>query len=146
MREKQFENQVKAFLQSVGIYRLGTSPDEMPMPPQGYYLKRWGGSKFIPAGVPDMQITIGVFNIDVELKSETGRLDDLQVQKLVQIMDAGGYAIVLRPKDFEAFQTFISWLIIRNQQLKDTGEIWLWDIGKEEINEHARKLFPNRHV
>ena len=73
MREKQFEEQVKRWLESVGIYRLGTAADQMTVQPAGYWLKRWGGSKYIPAGVPDMQITVGVFNFDVELKSETGK-------------------------------------------------------------------------
>lgn len=133
MREKQFEERVKRWLESVGVYRLGTAADQMPVKPAGYWLKRWGGSKYIPAGVPDMQITIGVFNIDVELKSETGRLDPMQVQKLRQIRDLGGYAIVLRPKDFEEFKHFIAHLIARSWQLKDSGEVWGCSIGASEF-------------
>lgn len=41
--EKIFENRVKKWLQSLGIYPLGTAKDKMPVPPIGYYEKRWGG-------------------------------------------------------------------------------------------------------
>lgn len=134
MREKLFEERVKRWLNSVGVYRLGTPKDQMQTEPKGYWLKRWGGSKYIPAGVPDMQIVIGVFNLDVELKNERGKVDPLQVQKLNQIRDAGGYAILLRPKDFEAFQGFVRWAIARSDQLKQTGEVVRGcDIGTSEL-------------
>lgn len=139
MREKQFEEQVKRFLESAGIYRIGTAADKMTVEPTGYWIKRWGGSKYVPAGVPDMQITVGVFNVDVELKSETGKLDPLQVQKLKQIKQFGGFAIVLRPKDFEEFKSFIWYLIARNWQLRETGEVWGCEIGEGE-------LFTDRNV
>lgn len=139
MREKLFEERVKRFLESVGIYRLGTAKDQMPIDPKGYWLKRWGGSKYIPAGVPDMQIVIGVFNVDVELKNERGKVDPMQVQKLRQIRESGGYAVLLRPKDFDAFKEFVRWAITRSDQLKATGEVGRCDIG-------ASELFANRDV
>lgn len=139
MREKQFEEQVKRFLESVGIYRIGTPSDQMPVKPVGYWLKRWGGSKYIPKGVPDMQITIGVFNIDVELKNETGKLDPLQVQKLRQIKESGGYCMVLRPKDFEAFKQWVKDVIRRDYELKCEGSVWGCYIGASEFQ-------PDRHV
>ena len=139
MREKQFEEQVKRYLESVGIYRIGTPEDQMPVKPVGYWLKRWGGSKYIPAGVPDMQVTIGVFNIDIELKSETGHLDPLQVQKLRQIKNSGGYCMVLRPKDFDAFKQWVKDVIRRDRELKETGEVWRCFIGASEFQ-------PNRDV
>ena len=133
MREKQFEEQVKRWLESKGIYRIGTPFDQMPIKPVGYWLKRWGGSKYIPKGVPDMQITVGIFNIDVELKSETGHLDPLQVQKLQQIKESGGYCMVLRPKTFDRFKEWIEAAIKRDYQLKCTGEVWGCYIGHDEF-------------
>lgn len=125
MREKQFEEKVKRWLESVGIYRLGHSFEPIPpVKPVGYYLKRWGGSKYVPAGVPDMQIVIGCFNLDVELKNETGKLDPLQAQKLKQIRNSGGYAMVLRPKDFDKFKSYIIALITQDERLTAMGEIW----------------------
>lgn len=133
MREKQFEEQVKRFLESVGVYRIGTASDQMPIKPKGYWLKMWGGSKYMPAGVPDLHICIGVFNLDVELKNETGKLDPLQVQKLRQIRESGGYAMVLRPKDFEAFKDWVIAAIKRSDQLKAMGEVWGCWIGASEL-------------
>ncbi len=140
MREKQFEEKVKRYLESVGVYRLGTPKDQMPVKPRGYWLKRWGGAKYIPAGCPDMQITIGAFNVDVELKNEKGKLDPMQHQKLNQIKDAGGFCMVLRPKDFEAFKDWVSQALTREEQLKATGEIPRGcEIGASELQ-------PNRDV
>ena len=133
MREKQFEERVKRWLESKGIYRLGTASDQMPIEPKGYWLKRWGGSKYIPAGVPDMQIVIGVFNLDVELKNETGKLDPMQIQKLRQIKEAGGYCMVLRPKDFEDFKKWVESAIRRDYELKCSGEVWGCYIGASEL-------------
>ena len=133
MREKAFETRIKAFLDSVGIYRIGTPKDQMPVKPRGYWVKRWGGGKYVPAGIPDMQITVGVFNVDVELKTATGRIDPLQLQKLRQIREAGGYAMILRPKHFEDFRRFIMGLLLREEQLRGTGEVWECNINEEEI-------------
>lgn len=121
MTEKQFENKVKDFLKSVGVYRLGTAENDMPVKPTGYYLKRWGGGKYIPKGCPDLQIVVGVFSVDAELKCETGRADPMQIQKLRQIRDAGAYALLLYPKDFEWFKKFIKTLIKRDQMIKQDG-------------------------
>ena len=41
--EKNFENRVKKWLESIGVYPLGTADDKMDVPPCGYWEKRWGG-------------------------------------------------------------------------------------------------------
>lgn len=134
MREKQFENQVKGWLESQGVYRIGTDIHASGLPTaKGWWVKRWGGGEFIPAGMPDMQIVIGCFEVDVELKNENGKLDPLQIQKLRQINQAGGYAIVLRPQYFDDFKAFITDLIRRVDELRATGEIWGCDIGAGEF-------------
>lgn len=93
----------------------------------------------MPAGIPDLHICVGVFNLDVELKNENGKLDPLQVQKLRQIKESGGYAMVLRPKDFEEFKEWITEAIKRSDQLKRSGEVRGCFIG-------ASELFADRDV
>lgn len=105
--EKQFENRVKRFLESEGIYRIGTPDDHMETPPCGYWVKRWGGGRYIPDGLPDLQICICGLNFDVELKAENGRVAPLQDQKIRQIRESGAMAVVLRPSDFVEFQKVI---------------------------------------
>ncbi len=102
--EKNFENRIKRYLESVGVYALGIDYKNKPVPAVGYYEKRWGGGMFTKAGLPDMHICIHGKSIEVEIKAERGRTSNLQRQMLAQINDSGGYGIVVYPKDFEAFK------------------------------------------
>ena len=56
--EKNFENRLKDWLESEGIYPLGHPEDKMTVPPCGFYEKRWGGSRYVKSGLPDMRITV----------------------------------------------------------------------------------------
>ena len=56
--EKNFENRLKSWLESEGVYALGTPRDKMPVPPCGYYEKRWGGGRYVKSGLPDMRIVV----------------------------------------------------------------------------------------
>jgi hypothetical protein len=102
--EKQYEQKIKRYLESVGVYALGLDYKNKPVPAVGYYEKRWGGGMFTKAGLPDMHICIHGKSIEVEIKAERGRTSNLQRQMLAQINESGGYAIVVYPKDFEAFK------------------------------------------
>lgn len=104
--EKQFENKIKRFLQSVGIYPLGTAPDKMPTQPAGYYEKRHG-SAFTKSGLPDLHVCIYGSSIEVEIKAEGGRVSELQKFMIRQINEAGGNAVVIRPSDFDIFTQMI---------------------------------------
>lgn len=106
-REKSFENRLKSWLESEGIYPLGTPKQKMIVPPCGYWEKRWGGGKYIKKGLPDMHIVVNGINIDAELKAENGEPSDLQIQKINQIDDAGCIGLVLFPKDFEKFKLLV---------------------------------------
>lgn len=109
-QEKLFEEKLKKWLESEGIYPLGTAKQDMTTEPCGYWCKRWGGGKYVKAGLPDMQIVVNGINLDVELKAPNGRPSELQKQKLNQIDDAGCIAMVLFPKDFENFKELIKFL------------------------------------
>ena len=52
--EKNFENRLKRWLESMGIYPLGHPKDKIMVHPCGYYEKRWGGGRFQKSGLPDM--------------------------------------------------------------------------------------------
>ena len=105
--EKSFEEKLKAWLESEGIYALGTPKQDMRAEPCGYWYKRWGGGKYVKAGLPDMQIVVKGINLDVELKAPNGRPSELQKQKLNQKDDADCCALVLYPKDFEKFKRLV---------------------------------------
>ena len=109
-QEKSFEEKLKKWLESEGIYALGTPKQDMIIEPCGYWEKRWGGGKYIKSGMPDMHIVVNSISIEVELKAPNGRPSELQIQKLNQIDDAGCASIVLYPKDFEKFQRMVLWI------------------------------------
>ena len=108
--EKRFEEKLKAWLESEGIYPLGTPKQDMTVPPCGYWEKRWGGGKYTKAGLPDMHIVVNSVSIEAELKAEKGRPSALQIQKVNQIDDAGCIAMVLFPSDFSNFQKLVKFI------------------------------------
>ena len=90
MKEKTFENKVKAFLNDQGVW----------------WLKTWSNG-IQREGVPDLLICCNGYFIGVELKNETGYPSELQMWNIHQIRIAGGVAIVLYPQQFEAFKSMI---------------------------------------
>lgn len=120
-QEKSFEDKLKDWLESEGIYALGTERQKMTTTPCGYWEKRWGGGKYIKAGMPDMHIVVNGISIEAELKAPNGRPSELQKQKLNQIDDARCIALVLFPKDFENFKKLI--LFIKNNYRIDPNMV-----------------------
>ena len=110
--EKAFENRVKRFLESKGIYPLGTPRQKMKVKPIGYWEKRFGGGTFTKSGLPDMHIVVKGQSIDVELKAPKGKPSELQIFTIEQINECGGCAMVLYPKDFGNFKNLIERLIV----------------------------------
>lgn len=93
-KEKNFENRVKRFLESVGIYALGTPRQKMQVDPVGYYEKRWG-SKMTVSGLPDLHIVVSNRSLEIELKAPEGRASDLQKRMIHQITMCGCQGYVL---------------------------------------------------
>ena len=90
--EKQFENKVKKYLKDQGAW----------------FVKYWGGGGFTKAGIPDLLVCYKGHFIGIELKAPNGHPSDLQLYNLDKINEAGGYGILLYPKDFENFKTFLN--------------------------------------
>lgn len=107
MTEKAFEEKLKAWLETEGIYPLGTPENEMTVPPCGYWEKRWGGGKYVKAGLPDMHIVVKGVSIEAELKVPPNKPSALQIQKINQVDRSGCIGLVLYPKDFENFKHFV---------------------------------------
>jgi hypothetical protein len=126
--EKSFEERLKNWLESEGIYALGTERQKMTTPPCGYWEKRWGGGNYIKAGMPDMHIVVNSISLEVELKAPNGRPSELQKQKLNQIDDAGCIALVLFPKDFDAFKDLI--LHIKKRHHIDLNLVTYFDLER----------------
>ena len=105
--EKNFENRLKRWLESEGVYPLGEPVDKMKAPPCGYYEKRWGGGRYVKAGLPDMRIVVNGVALEVELKAPNGTPSELQKRNIRQINNSGGLGLILYPDRFPEFQKFI---------------------------------------
>ena len=105
--EKNFENRLKKWLEAEGIYPLGEPVDRMSAPPCGFYEKRWGGSRYVKSGLPDMRITVKGIALEVELKATDGTPSVLQKRNLAQINGSQGFGFILYPEGFEAFKTIV---------------------------------------
>ena len=95
--EKMFENKIKRYLESIGVYPFGTPNQKMHVKPIGYYEKRWGGGSFTKNGLPDMHIVVRGMSIDLEIKAQNGKPSELQKFMISQIKDAGGLAFIVYP-------------------------------------------------
>lgn len=92
--EKNFENKVKKYLKSKGIWHV-----------------KYFANSFTPMGIPDV---LGVVNgrfLAIELKAENGKTSPLQEYNINEIKRCGGIAIVLKPSGFETFKKLIEELL-----------------------------------
>ena len=94
LTEKQFENQVKKYLNDKNCW----------------VLKTWSNGTQ-RKGVPDLLVCCGGFFVGVELKAQNGHVSELQKWNIEKIREAGGVAMVLYPDQFEAFKVLIEKLL-----------------------------------
>lgn len=92
--EKTFENKVKRYLKSKGIY----------------YFKYFGNA-YSTAGILDLTLCVNGHFVGVELKAEKGKVSPLQEYNIKEIQRCGGKAIVLRPSGFDEFKKLIEELL-----------------------------------
>lgn len=95
--EKQFENKVKKYLKDHGCW----------------YVKYWSGTsqngkKFTKDGIPDLLVCCNGHFMALELKAENGHPSKLQEWNIEQIRNAGGFAMVVYPDDFEMIKEVIN--------------------------------------
>lgn len=97
--EKNFEERIKRWLQTKGVYPPNTPKQKIKAKPIGYYEKRFG-SQFSISGLPDMHICIQGRSIDLELKNVRGRPSAAQIKILSNINEWGCEGYLVYPKDW----------------------------------------------
>lgn len=88
--EKNFENRIKRFLRENKVWHV-----------------KFFANAFTRKGVPDLLCCVAGHFVAVEVKAEDGRVSELQRLQLKGIADSLGFAIVLRPGDFDTFRHFV---------------------------------------
>ena len=114
--EKLFENKIKRWFHSVGIYPAGHPTDKMPVPMVGWYTKIWGGG-FQKSGIPDILCCINGIFVAVEVKASNGRPSELQKVNVSRINTSGGLALFLYPEGFEHFKELVKEVIACNTHI-----------------------------
>ena len=80
--EKNYENKIKSYLESIGCYPFGIEKQKIVAPVVGYYEKRWGGGQFTKSGLPDMHVVLHSVSIELEIKAPSGKPSELQLKNL----------------------------------------------------------------
>lgn len=118
--EKNFENRIKDFLKSKGCW----------------FIKYWSGSSskgktFTKEGIPDILCCCRGRFVAIEVKAANGKPKPLQIWNLKKIDEAGGYAVLLYPDQWETFKTMIELMecgCTCGQYYKKLKQTWMdWD-------------------
>lgn len=93
-QEKSFENKIKEYVRERG----------------GYVLKTFGNG-WQQSGTPDLICCMNGQFIAIEVKSNKGVTTKLQDKRIDEIRNAGGVALVAKPKDWEKLKNIFNILL-----------------------------------
>ena len=88
--EKNYENKVKNYLEE-----------------QGAWFVKFFANAYTKKGIPDVLACVNGSFFGIEVKAARGKPSELQLYNLRKIDEAGGFGILLYPKDFELFKELV---------------------------------------
>lgn len=88
--EKQFENKIKKYLNNNDCYFV-----------------KYFANRMTKSGVPDILASVGGHFLGIEVKSSIGKPKELQIYHVNKINDAGGFAVVVSPEQWEELKELI---------------------------------------
>lgn len=121
--EKLFENKVKRWFHSIGIYPAGFASEKMNVPMVGWYTKIWVGG-FQKSGIPDLMACVNGRFVSIELKASNGRASPLQELNTSRINIAEGIGVFLYPEGFDDFRELITKIIEEPLKSVERKEIY----------------------
>lgn len=96
-QEKIFENKIKVYLKSKGCYCV-----------------KYFGCGYSTNGTPDILACVNGYFMAIEVKAQTGKPSELQLAKIREIREAGGFAYVVYPSGWERLKAIIDGILIEN--------------------------------
>lgn len=96
-QEKQFENKIKKYLKDKGCYCV-----------------KYFGCNYSTSGTPDILACVNGYFVGIEVKAENGKPSALQLSKIKQIREAGGFAYVVYPSGWEMLKAIIDGILIED--------------------------------
>lgn len=106
-KEKLFENKIKKFLHSIGIYAAGTPKEKMIVKQTGWFFKHWAGP-YSPSGIPDIICCVNGKFVGIEVKADDGHASELQKRNIDLINKSNGIGLIIYPKDFEMLKSLLN--------------------------------------
>lgn len=94
-QEKIFENKIKKYLKDKGCYCV-----------------KYFGCNYSTSGTPDILACVNGYFVAIEVKAQTGKPSELQLAKIRQIREAGGFAYVAYPSGWDRLKAIIDDLLI----------------------------------
>ena len=91
--EKNFENKIKDYLAKHNCYFV-----------------KYFANRMTKAGIPDILACVNGYFVAIEVKAENGSPSDLQIYNVKKINEIGGFAVIVRPSDFENLKKMIEYL------------------------------------
>ena len=95
--EKQFEAKIKKFLKDNDAWFV-----------------KYFANGYTKIGVPDILACVDGYFLGIEVKASNGKPSPLQIHNLRKIDDAGGFAVLLYPDQFDLFKDLV--MCLKNNQ------------------------------
>ena len=95
--EKIFENKIKKYLTDKKCYCV-----------------KYFGCNYSTSGTPDLLCCINGYFVAIEVKAENGHPSALQLQKIKEIRDAGGFGYVVYPSGWNKLKAIIDGILTDN--------------------------------
>lgn len=95
--EKQFEAKIKKFLKDNNAWFV-----------------KYFANGYTKVGVPDILACVDGHFLGIEVKASNGKPSPLQIHNLRKIDDAGGFAVLLYPDQFDLFKDLV--MCLKNNQ------------------------------
>ena len=93
--EKSYENKIKRYLKDKGAYRV-----------------KYHGNYFSENGTPDILACVNGYFLAIEVKAQDGHPSELQLVKINDIREAGGFAYVAYPSGWNRLKGIIDGLLV----------------------------------
>lgn len=94
-KEKQFEMKIRKYIEGKG----------------GFCVKYFGCA-YSTSGIPDLICTVNGYFLAIEVKAPKGKPSELQLVKIADIRNSGGFAYVAYPSGWERLKDIIDGLLI----------------------------------
>lgn len=104
--EKIYENKIKRYLRDKGAYCV-----------------KYFGCGYSTSGTPDILVSVNGYFMAIEVKAQNGKPTELQLEKIREIRESGGFAYVAYPSGWNKLKAIIDGLMVDEFSREDGIEL-----------------------